>query len=721
MRNFFSVFSQSSLVPLAKIANAPSRTLRLLWAAFTAAMFMSLCICITLVVIQYCRHQTVFQLDYSGRQIVYDQIPGFTICPQAQEAQRMVRRAIDVKTSEPIPWNDKVLMDQLRHKVRLRSPNHSFHVISHRLPIGELYWNTWNTAMSPIYQMLHNFSVHFRMQPPHLAKGYRLTVMEQVPNGRTFLCTTFELRPRSPTDRWSYLEIEIDQPGTLDNVAPFTIITHERGELPFSAYDRHIHTVLPANTVVSVYFSKSVTARLNTARNPCHEGPDAKSLAGHHAESKPEMLSSDMRYAESLADSTVESEKQFIDPLEPSVSHSDEELDESQWHVDMLDRLHFNMSSISQVPKHRTFLARKRSTKPQIVSLFGTTFLYSREACGWAECCRKVAQVCNCICNINTLVHNTEVCKAGPVCEIAECREKQISYTVCPLPCIMTKFIKHNEIRVSGVELNMSIGLSKLKLIRSEAVQVATEEEIFSLAKLFSEVGGLCSLFIGFSCIFVFELLEALILMHKNNRGDKRTDQVGNTTRKISKSGKDSTVFQNLVVRTEQISNENRESNAKENGRIIENVRVCYLKDHGQLSYEDETSESALHRKQINTPEDTHNLVVTDNPFNTDDNISQNDNDPDKQPKTVHMNFMAIGTCSRPVWEDDVLVFPISLASSDCLPDRTGGSMQAVPNSASRSTKIPAGQKQTRKFNTDHSCVLMLPSNVDGCSMKVSC
>ncbi|KAA3671142.1 uncharacterized protein DEA37_0004360, partial [Paragonimus westermani] len=159
-----------------------------------------------------------------------------------------------------------------------------------------------------------------------------LNVEAEVPNGRTFLCTTFELRPRSPTDRWSYLEIEINQPGTLDNVAPFTIITHERGELPFSAYDRHIHTVLPANTVASVYFSKSVTARLNTARNPCHEGPDAKSLAGHHAESKPEMLSSDMRYAESLADNTIDSEKQFIDPLEPNVSHSDEELDESQWH-----------------------------------------------------------------------------------------------------------------------------------------------------------------------------------------------------------------------------------------------------------------------------------------------------------------------------------------------------------------------------------------------------
>ncbi|KAF7259784.1 hypothetical protein EG68_03131 [Paragonimus skrjabini miyazakii] len=543
-----------------------------------------------------------------------------------------------------------------------------------------------------------------------------------VPNGRTFLCTTFELRPRSPTDRWSYLEIEIDQPGTLDYVAPFTIITHERGELPFSAYDRHIHTVLPANTVVSIYFSKSVTARLNTARNPCHEGADAKSLAGHHAESKPEMLSSDTQYAESLVDNTVDGEKQFIDPLEPNVNQSPEELDESQWHVDMLDRLHFNMSGISQVTKRRTILARRQSTKSQIVSLFGTTFLYSREACGWAECCRKVAQVCKCICNINTLVHNTEICKAGPVCEIAECREKQISYTVCPLPCIMTKFIKHNEIRVSGAELNMSIGLSKLKLVRSEAVQVATEEEIFSLAKLFSEVGGLCSLFIGFSCIFVFELLEALILMHKNNRSDKRTDQVKNTAQKIKMSNKESTVFQNLAVRPEQTSNENIESTAKENGKLIETSRVCYLKDHEQLSYGDESSESALRKKPINTSHGMHSLVVTDNPFTTDETISFNDIDTDNPSKIVHTTVMAIGTCGRPAWEEDVLVFPISLNPSDCLPDRTSASIQTMSNSVSRTTKILAGHKPTRKFNIIFfiRCVPILLSSLDGCFIEVS-
>ncbi|VDK89593.1 unnamed protein product [Dibothriocephalus latus] len=38
------------------------------------------------------------------------------------------------------------------------------------------------------------------------------------------------------------------------------------------------------------------------------------------------------------------------------------------------------------------------------------------------------------------------------------------------------------------------------------------------MAKLFSEIGGLCSLFIGFSCIFIFELLEAMLLF----RSDKR-------------------------------------------------------------------------------------------------------------------------------------------------------------------------------------------------------
>nr|CAH8875562.1 unnamed protein product [Trichobilharzia regenti] len=94
--------------------------------------------------------------------------------------------------------------------------------------------------------------------------------------------------------------------------------------------------------------------------------------------------------------------------------------------------------------------------------------------------------------------------------------------------------MKHSEVRLSGSEDDLPTSTSRLKLVRSESVQVATEEEIFSLAKLFSEVGGLCSLFIGFSCIFLFELLEALILMHYPKNKTKKSLELINNSNVIS-------------------------------------------------------------------------------------------------------------------------------------------------------------------------------------------
>lgn len=181
MKGFSSVFSQSSLVPLAKIANAPSRSLRLLWAVFTATMFVGLCACITLVVIQYCRHQTVFQLDYSGRNVIYDQIPGLTLCPQTQEAKRLFHLAINMDVNKhPSPWLNKIALDKFRQIAKERKPNISFEVITHRMPPGQLQWDTQKFALSPLYGMLHNFSVRFVMQPAQTGDSHRLTVMEQV-------------------------------------------------------------------------------------------------------------------------------------------------------------------------------------------------------------------------------------------------------------------------------------------------------------------------------------------------------------------------------------------------------------------------------------------------------------------------------------------------------------------------------------------------------------
>ncbi|VDP29811.1 unnamed protein product [Schistosoma mattheei] len=173
MKCFSNVFSQSSLVPLAKIANAPSRSLRLLWAIVTAIMCIGLCICISLVVMQYLKHQTVFQLDYSGRHTVYDQVPGITICPQSQESKRLfldaMKRLNIITQPMPLPWFSKTVMDQFRMKAIEIQPDLKFGVIVHRLPKGELLWNTSKTALSPIYRMLLNFSVEFQIQPSYLS------------------------------------------------------------------------------------------------------------------------------------------------------------------------------------------------------------------------------------------------------------------------------------------------------------------------------------------------------------------------------------------------------------------------------------------------------------------------------------------------------------------------------------------------------------------------
>ncbi|CAH8592611.1 unnamed protein product [Dicrocoelium dendriticum] len=520
MTRFHAVFAQSSLVPLAKIANAPSRSLRLLWAIFTATMFMGLCVCITLVVIQYCQHQTVFQLDYSGRDAVYDQIPGFTICPQAEDAQRILRKLLpDVKT-DGLPWQDTDIMKELRRRAMQRAKTLSLDVITHRLPKGELRWDSAVTALSPIYAILQNFSIQFRMQPPHLMSGYRLTVMEQVPNLRTFMCTSFELRSRVPTDRWSYLEIEIDQRASLNQDVSFTVITHERGELPFSAYDRHIQTVLPPNAMVSIYFSKSVTKRLNTARNPCHQGMDAKVLAAEYVDTSTDPTAYEQEFMDKYAYSSDANDQDGSSPAYPH-SRVEVQKEDMMWHTDHLDKLRLNLSDDNLIDEMSDTHGERATTRiptklTKTVNLFGTEFLYSREACAWAECCLKVERNCNCTCSMHVLRFSAARCEAGQKCEVSECRDQQIPYSVCPLPCVMIKFIKHNEIIIPAPEANMSVGLSKLKLVRSEAVHVAMEEEIFSLAKLFSEVGGLCSLFIGFSCIFLFELLEAAILMRGN-------------------------------------------------------------------------------------------------------------------------------------------------------------------------------------------------------------
>lgn len=82
-----------------------------------------------------------------------------------------------------------------------------------------------------------------------------------------------------------------------------------------------------------------------------------------------------------------------------------------------------------------------------------------------------------------------------------------INGTQCPQSCKSVTYKKLNVVN-DQLESNASI---KLELIQAEGLTEMTEEALYTLAKLFSEIGGLSSFCFGFSCIIVFELFELKI------------------------------------------------------------------------------------------------------------------------------------------------------------------------------------------------------------------
>ncbi|VEL36485.1 unnamed protein product [Protopolystoma xenopodis] len=203
-----AIFKQSSVIPLAKIATAPSRSLRLLWSVSTAVMVTGLVVCISLVVLQYTRHQTVFQLDYSGQNTEFDQMPGLTLC-FAQRYTQALLQAAGVRHGWPLPSTDSILpwtyrdtMVALNAQIadlsteawqtgdpfrpQLRRPEQPRQKVKkgrgavfHRLPRGQLSWHA-KEAKTPIYRLFHNFSVIFKLQASQNPDDYRLSVTEQV-------------------------------------------------------------------------------------------------------------------------------------------------------------------------------------------------------------------------------------------------------------------------------------------------------------------------------------------------------------------------------------------------------------------------------------------------------------------------------------------------------------------------------------------------------------
>ncbi|VDN43673.1 unnamed protein product, partial [Dibothriocephalus latus] len=249
-----------------------------------------------------------------------------------------------------------------------------------------------------------------------------------------------------PDDAWSDLEVEITQNMTTAAIATntvsedvprgatFTIIAHERGELPFSAYDRSIHTMIPPATLTSIYFSKSVTRRINTARNPCHEGPDASWM------SSTRVIQDDDDYDNitmvTATSSTPTGGGLFLDFLDKRRLGLKKQ---HAWPTANLPYLQVEQHSPSTESVGASVLkdafdvgSEKISChssssgssgvsggagsddggggcasvvdRPLTVRLFNTEVLYSRESCGWALCCYKVARNCNCTCSMDWLL-----------------------------------------------------------------------------------------------------------------------------------------------------------------------------------------------------------------------------------------------------------------------------------------------------------------------------
>ena len=182
-----NLFGSSSLIPLSKIANAPSRSIRILWIIFSTTMLVGLLICIGLVVKQYLLQQTIFQLDFSGKITSLDNCPSISICFNFDEARHMFRQAMkDILTKDE--YDTLVEMNKEAHK----SPwfffgiNTLFEKITERLtviestiPNSSLVWSS-QTAKSKLYSVMHNFTVNFTISPDPKVNGLTMNVKEQV-------------------------------------------------------------------------------------------------------------------------------------------------------------------------------------------------------------------------------------------------------------------------------------------------------------------------------------------------------------------------------------------------------------------------------------------------------------------------------------------------------------------------------------------------------------
>ncbi|VDL88505.1 unnamed protein product [Schistocephalus solidus] len=168
--------------------------------------------------------------------------------------------------------------------------------------------------------------------------------------------------------------------------------------------------------------------------------------------------------------------------------------------------------------------SRNRPCSSSPISVLGKEFIYDQAACQWKETCRHLHEDCHCYCPLELLkkIGRPEPYKLWPTLSLPgadagsfcaqKCMHEQglllMNTSVCPFACYKTTYQKHNQFLFDDeTELNSV----KLMLMQSDAIETRVEEELYGLAKLFSEIGGLSSFFFGFSCLIIFDLLEACV------------------------------------------------------------------------------------------------------------------------------------------------------------------------------------------------------------------
>ncbi|KAL7059711.1 hypothetical protein AAHC03_013491 [Spirometra sp. Aus1] len=166
--------------------------------------------------------------------------------------------------------------------------------------------------------------------------------------------------------------------------------------------------------------------------------------------------------------------------------------------------------------------SRNRPCSSSPIAVLGKEYIYDQAACQWKETCRHLHEDCHCYCPLELLkkIGRPEPYKNFPNLILPgaddgsfcaqKCMHEQglllMNTSVCPFACYKTTYQKHNQFLFQDeTELNSV----KLMLMQSDAIETRVEEELYGLAKLFSEIGGLSSFFFGFSCLIIFDLLEA--------------------------------------------------------------------------------------------------------------------------------------------------------------------------------------------------------------------